>query len=261
MEVYYCVMCIEWHSQFETATSTRLGTLPAASQSSRHGRGHVKVNQTLPGHFMLSIRIFSGSCVRGHPVAWLPWGASSWGFLGAWAPPGTTRQVPEVQWQCVATVLSGQRTVHQNDSKFPDASLTLAKTPHPLCGPSPFFPQSALAPASLFYQPRPLRLPRRPRPIQPHPSANQSVTLERPSTARLSPPVRPNAVNSTPKPSPPAAPLGSITQSISHSKPRQPAVAPRSYFVNQQPNPSLTKSPTVAYRNGAHENLKFPSVE
>lgn len=165
----------------------------------------------------------------------------------------------------MATVLFRQRTAHQNDSKFPDASLTLAKTPPPICGPSPFF--LPIHPRSRFplYQPRPLRLPRRPHSIQPHPSANQSVPLKRPSHfACLHLFVQKQSTTSRPTPSPTAAPLDSINQSISHSNPRQIVVVVQpSKSINQPPNPThfQTKSPTVAYYNGAHENDKFQSVE
>lgn len=153
---------------------------------------------------MLAIRIYSGSNVRGHAVTWLPWGSLFWGYSGGilgshWAPgrlPAPNARGPRCQRQCVATVLFRQRTVHQNDSKFPDASLTLAKTPLPICGPLALFsPSPAALPLASLSTPSSLRLPRRPRPIQPHPSANQSLTLKRPSAARLSPPVRAKAVN------------------------------------------------------------------
>lgn len=121
----------------------------------------------------------------------LPWGLSC-------RTVGTEAQL--AQRHCVAySAVLRQRTVHQNDSKFPDASLTLAKNPPPKLWSLALFSPN---PSSLPFPS--LSTPTSPSPSPPsidsassH-SANQSLTLKSPSTARLSPPVRAKAVNEHP---------------------------------------------------------------
>lgn len=190
--------------------------------------------------------IFSGSNVRGH-MLWPRWLG---GFLGDFSVHtgrlgGSWHKTvgAEVQWQCVATVLFRQRTAHQNDSKFPrrkpDASQDPTRNLWSLALFLPMHPRSRIP----LYQPRPLRLPRRPLSIQPHTPANQSVPLKRPSHfACLHLFVQKQSTTSRPTPLPTAAPLDSI-KSINHSKPRQTVVAQPSKSINQQPNPFPNEIP------------------
>lgn len=204
-----CVLC--WHSQFETATSTEVGDPPGCQPiNPTRGCGHVKVNQT----FIARCREAASRCpfvfLAGQTCVATLWpcclgalhlggGGFSLFTLAAqvdWVPGRFQLSQGTVAVWRYSAVLSNKERGDQNDSKFPDASLTLAKNPTPnFVAPSPFFPPSHSSLPLPLYQPRPLRLPRRPRSIQPHPPANQSLTLNGPFTSRLSPPVRAKAVN------------------------------------------------------------------
>lgn len=193
----------------------------------------------------------------------LPWGLSC-------RTVGTEAQL--AQRHCVATVLLRQRTVHQNDSKFPDASLTLAKNPPQKLWSLALFPPnpSSLPLPSLSTPDLSVSLAALDRfsliPFsQPIPHPKKSIygslvsTCSRKSSQRTS------------KPTPsPAAPLDSINQSINPSINQLITQSPTTrrrrtaFKKHHQPTTqpiSQSKSPTVAYYNGAHENYKFELLE